>query len=651
MRRTIIKNLRLLLAAISIAAVICVGLIFEPAVKLFGYATLDTNRLDNIKNSLEIFDLDGEEISGAKYCSLSKLNSYTIDAFLCAEDKRFFSHEGVDYCRIISAAIKNISDGRFSQGASTITQQLIKNTHLSNEKSISRKIQEIRLSRAIERKYTKNEILEMYLNILYFGNGAYGISTAAQSFFGKSPSALNLKESVALATIINNPTVFNPYKNPENLNKRINLILKIMKNNGKISQEQHDNAIKDQIALKSPSLLDKYRYFVISQAKEILGCTEEYLYSSGARIYCNVNKNLQTAISKLLDGISVEKAQIIVIDNKSGKIIAHEAKYNGDPSKIRRSPGSTIKPIVCFAPAIEKGIIVPITPILDEKTSFGSYCPSNYKNEYHGWVSCEYALKNSLNIPAVKLLDYVGLEYAKKFANNLGIKTSSDEGLALALGGMTSGTSLKEIASVYSTFARSGLSKESSYINSIFINNKLVYSNPIISHRVMKEETAYLINEMLCECVQSGTAKTIKSLPNVWAAKTGTVGKGNNNTDAYCIAYSTDYTIGVHIFDAPTVTGGNLPAKLANKLIMSDIISTTMFKIPNSILKIDIDGIEYNNNHKVIVAKKSLPQKDKITASFPTFNLPMHPDERSDYEKSLDFFDMNNFTIVDSFFD
>ena len=325
--------------------------------------------------------------------------------------------------------------------------------------------------------------------------------------------------------------------------------------------------------------------------------------------------------------------------------------YNGDPSKIRRSPGSTIKPIVCFAPAIEKGIIVPITPILDEKTSFGSYCPSNYKNEYHGWVSCEYALKNSLNIPAVKLLDYVGLEYAKKFANNLGIKTSSDEGLALALGGMTSGTSLKEIASVYSTFARSGLSKESSYINSIFINNKLVYSNPIISHRVMKEETAYLINEMLCECVQSGTAKTIKSLPNVWAAKTGTVGKGNNNTDAYCIAYSTDYTIGVHIFDAPTVTGGNLPAKLANKLIMSDIISTTMFKVPNSILKIDIDGIEYNNNHKVIVAKKSLPQKDKITASFPTFNLPMHPDERSDYEKSLDFFDMNNFTIVDSFFD
>ncbi|MBR2967896.1 MAG: penicillin-binding protein, partial [Clostridia bacterium] len=318
MGRTTLKNLRILLAAISISAVICVGLIFEPSVKIFGFATLDKNRLDNIKNSLVILDSNGFEISGANYCPITNLNDYTIDAFLCAEDKRFFSHEGIDYYRIIFAAIKNISDRSFSQGASTISQQLIKNTHLTNEKSIKRKVQEIRLSKALERKYTKKEILEMYLNVLYFGNGTYGIAAASQNFFGKDAKNLSIKQSATLAAIINNPSTFSPYKNIENLNKRTNLILNIMKKEGKISENQYNDAISQPLVIKNLSNLNKYHYFVINEAQQILGCTEEFLYSSGAKIYCNIDTNLQSKISSYLSHVQTKNAQIIVIDNSNG---------------------------------------------------------------------------------------------------------------------------------------------------------------------------------------------------------------------------------------------------------------------------------------------------------------------------------------------
>ena len=168
----------------------------------------------------------------------------------------------------------------------------------------------------------------------------------------------------------------------------------------------------------------------------------------------------------------------------------------------------------------------------------------------------------------------------------------------------------------------------------------------------MQEETAYLINEMLNECAKSGTAKRLNAAHLNWAAKTGTVGSNAGNSDAYCIAYSPDYTIGVHVMqDNGSVTGGGLPTKIVKKLIMSDITCNKTFKIPTKIVQMDINALQYKENQKIIAAEKSLPKKDRITASFPIYSLPSISDGRSDYEKGLDFFDMNNFTIVDSFLD
>ena len=645
MSKKIRKTFSFLLAFVCIAIVISIGLIAEPAVKIYGYKELDENRLKNIKNTLVIYD-DEFNLTQASHTPLSLLNSYTIDAFLCAEDKRFFQHEGIDFARILAATVRDIRDGEFTQGASTITQQLIKNSHLTNEKSIRRKIEEIRLSRAIERKHSKNEILEMYLNILYFGNGAYGIGSAASTFFGKSAHELSLRESAMLASIINNPSLYNPYKNLSNLNKRTNLILSLMQ-----QSDQYKNALLDTPKIIPLTLTDKYRYFVIKEACEALGCTEEYLLHGNVKIYCNRNKHLQSKLSKYLSAYNAECLQAIVIENSSGNIIAHEAVFSGDPSNIVRSPGSTIKPIACYAPAIEKKLIVPITPILDKKTNFDSYSPSNYKNEYHGWVSCKYALANSLNVPAVKLLDSIGIDYAKEFIDNMGIRSYEDEGLAIALGGMKYGVSLKDLTSAYTAFARGGTIINTSYINAIYVGDKLVYKPNSNIKRVMKEETAYLINEMLLDCALQGTAKNLNAPKKNWAAKTGTVGSESGNTDAYCIAYSPDYTIGVHVLGSSTTTGGGTPTKIASRLIMSDIICNKCFYPPKNIVQIDIDAIEYTKNQKVIRAKKSLPSKDRIKASFTIDNLPPAPDERSDYEKGLDFFDMDNFTILDGFFD
>lgn len=650
MSKKIRQKLSFLLAFVCIVAVISVGLIVEPAVKLYGYAELDENRLDNIKNTLVIYDEDGSNLTQASYTPISSVNAHTIDAFLCAEDKRFFQHEGIDYARILSAILRDISDRNFTQGASTITQQLIKNSHLNSEKTLSRKIQEIRLSRAIERKYSKNDILEMYLNILYFGNGAYGIGCAADTFFAKSVDKLSLRESAMLASIINNPSLYNPYKNINNLNRRTNLILSLMQKNGKISSEEYRKALQESPKINTLTLTEKYRYFVIKEACEALGCTEEFLLHGNVTIYCNRNKYLQNKLTEYLSGYNAECLQAIIIENSSGDIIAHEAIYSGDPSGIIRSPGSTIKPIACYAPAIEKNLIVPITPILDEQYNFGGYSPSNYKNQYHGWVSCKYALSNSLNVPAVKLLDNVGVDYAKEFMNKMGIHSYENEGLAIALGGMKYGVSLKDLASAYTAFARGGTMTNTSYIKAIYVGDKLVYKPSKNTKRVMKEETAYLINEMLLDCACQGTAKNLNAPKKNWAAKTGTVGNESGNTDAYCIAYSPDYTIGVHMLGSNNATGGGTPTKIANRLIMSDIICDRCFNVPQNILQIDIDAIEYSKNQKVIRAKKSLPYKDRIKASFTLDNLPPIPDERSDYEKGLDFFDMDNFTIIDGFF-
>lgn len=651
--------------------IVAFSLILEPRIQVAAWQQLDNVRLTNVERTITILDNKNNKINDLIYDAnkiftpLESLNSYTVDAFTSIEDQRFYNHNGIDMVRILSAVQRNIFSGSFKEGASTISQQLIKNTHLSSEKNISRKLQEMRISIDLERNYTKKEIIEMYLNILYFGNNIYGIGTASKVMFDKPASKLSIAESALLAGIINNPSKFSPYKNYENSIKRRNLVLSQMLKCKKITALEYESALNEKINLnESTKLNNHYINGVIDEACRILECSKNQLYSGGYTITSNLDKENQGIIGNILDSYTLPQnalSQIIVIENSSGKVISTNGIGNYNYSNIRRQPGSTIKPILCYVPAIEKKLISPISPILDEKTNFGNYSPSNYQNKYYGWTNVQDSLMNSLNIPAVKLLEMSGIEYSKTFAKRAGIPFDNrDTSLNLALGGFYRGVTLNDIAETYQTFANEGVHIESAYIRHIQDKNgKILYKNNQEKTQVMKSGTAYMINEMLGNCAKFGTAKKLSGITNV-CAKTGTVGTKDGNTDAYTIAYNKDYTVAVWIGSQAellgnNITGGGLPAKIASS-IFNKLPTGKSFIQPIDIIKLDIDTLELNENHRVMLAAEDIPKERRKKTTFSTENIPKEYSHYKQYdifsEEFWDFeLDFDNFKIIEGLFD
>lgn len=595
---------------------------------------LDTKKLAGAGNFIEIYDKNDApvaeigSIGEGKKVRISELPKTAKSAFVAAEDKKFYKHHGLDYARILKATIKNISARSFKQGASTISQQLIKNTHLTNEKTLKRKLKEIKLTRALEKKFTKDEILEMYLNTIYFGHNCYGIAGASDYYFSKPAQELTPAESAMLAAIIRSPNNYSPFVSAEKCLSVRNSVLKRMREQGYLNESEYENAVSAPLPEQNANNISSQTYLqCVTGELESLRLTDfPYSTVKGLKIYTYLDSSLQEYIENLSTGADRSGKSIVIEDNDTYGIVA----YYTTEGNIKRQPGSLFKPLAVYAPAIEENQISPCTPIADERTTFGNYAPSNYKDEYHGYVSTRYALSHSLNIPAIKILSTLGIDNSKKYLDKMGLKVSEkDQNLALALGGTNDEYTLTDITAAYALFANGGNYSAPHFIRKIIdTSGNIIYEHLPKPKHVFSEDTAYLINDILKDAAKNGTAKKLASLHAEICAKTGTVGNDSGNTDAYTIAYTGSHSIGVWMGNADRtktdITGGGLPCHYA-MLIYKQLYRTQEprpLPVSDNIEAVSLDRISYEKYHTVLAASPDQPRKYTFTELFRKCNIP-----------------------------
>ncbi len=602
------RIIRLLKTSILFLIVALVCAIAFGTAYIFGFditSRLDPSQIYNSQQSTLVYDRTGTEIAVVHglenriWVPLSAIPVHVRNAFIAAEDVRFYSHSGIDIKRILGALVNDIKAGQLVEGASTITQQLIKNSLLNSKKVFSRKIEEALLAMELERRYSKDQILEMYLNYVYFGSNAYGIEAATRTFFNKPASELTLDEGAMLAGILKSTAHYAPNSNPEEAKGRRNVILGLMAEYGFISQEQAAQAKEVALKLSMQPAGDPYGFYLdaaMESAADILGITFEQLVSSGFRVYTSMDVKMQTLLEQAYrdqtlfpanaeDGTRVQSSSIC-IDPKTGYIMAlmgarsYEVQRGLNRAlKSKRQPGSVIKPLLVYAPALQSRTYSPVSVLKDEPKTFGQYTPKNVGDTYHGIVTMRQALVQSLNVPAVEILFNTGINSAKSFASSLGIKFGpGDNGLSIALGGFETGVTPLELCTGYSALASMGISHTPSFVTSIAdTKGNVLYQAKDASKRVMSQETAFIVSDMLCDVVKSGTGKNLYMKDIQLCGKTGTNGNSNGtNRDIWMAAYNADLcavvwmgfdkTDSAHSLPA-NATGGSYPAKLLKAVI------------------------------------------------------------------------------------
>ncbi len=649
------RGLKILLLAVTAAAVL---FLLCGAVKTLGmdrWVDFDVYRITGCDRTSIIYDGQSDVVTrlhgvqDRTWVSISELQPSTVYAFISAEDARFFEHEGVDVIRIAGAIVADIKAGSYVQGASTISQQLIKLSHLTSEKTISRKAEEAALAYEMERQYSKEDILEMYLNYVYFGGGYYGIEAAAEGYFGVHASDLTLDQSAMLAGILKSPSGYAPHINYAASINRRNNILRLMQDYGYITDDE-----KKQAAAKRPTILhDKneeysgyYTDAVTKSAAALMGITVDELIRGGYSIYSAMDSDIQHYCEEMFKNGELfpaedSEAAIVVLEPSTGMVVAMVGgrSYTGGISfnratDIRRQPGSVIKPVIAYAPAFEYLNYTAADMILDEETTFADYTPSNYGNKYYGWVTVREAVTKSLNVPAVKTLSAVGVYRAKDFAKRCGIEfDDKDDSLALALGGFTYGVSPLQIAGAYSCFASGGIYNTPTLIKKITDRNGLtVYEYRLDNRRVMSEANAYILTSMLKSVVTEGTGHRLNTLDIPIAGKTGTVGLANGNRDAWMAGYTPEYTAVVwQGYDSDrlgllpsSATGGTYPALMLYELfnhIYPDGRSGD-FEKPESVKQYSIDAKTLKKQHKAVLANAMTPQSSRVTEYFTEETAP-----------------------------
>ena len=600
---------------------------------------IDEDALNSSQLYIEVFDNENKPIKefneiNKQYVSINNLKDTTKNAFISIEDKNFYSHHGVNYKRMIKALLNDIKARKLKEGASTITQQLIKNTQLTSDKTLERKIKEIALAQKLEKKYTKDEILEKYLNVIYFGNNCYGIESASNYYFSKPAKDLSSYEAATLSAIIKSPAKYSPTKNPDNCLKRRNLVLNEMYKDNLLPANEYNLSINKPLSLninnEPKNKLNSYSQSAIDEAVSILKIPARQIALKGYKIYTYQNQQKQIALESSIDDQQINcDFSAIVLDNKEHKIEAFIGKSAYKILDNKRQPGSCIKPVLVYGPAINEDIIYPCTPLLDEKTTISDYTPKNIGDVYRGYISAREALSKSINIPSVKVLSYIGIEKAKKYAEEMGFEfDEKDDSYSLALGGMTYGVNILQLASSYTTFANSGNYAPAKFISFITDkNNKIVYVNKTVENQVLREDAAYLITDMLKTCAKTGTAKKLSSLNMDLASKTGTVGKANSkqNLDAWNISYTKEQTVGVWLGNLDNTpidfAGGNQPTEIVRKYF-EQIKDNSKFDVPSSIIEKEIDATELYENHKIVLAGNNTPERYTQKELFSRFNLP-----------------------------
>ncbi len=491
---------------------------------------------------------------------LSQMPRILIKAFVAAEDARFFEHQGIDYRRILGAAFRNIEALDVVQGGSTITQQIAKSFFLTPERSFIRKVKEVILAQRIERYLTKNEILYLYLNQIYLGEGAFGVNAAAKTYFGKSPQNLTLAECAILAGLPPSPNNLSPLRHPKKARERQLYVLNRMVERKMITPEQAQKAIAEEIRLRpkgpkgyneAPFALEQVRLYV----EEKYG--KERLYKGGLKIYTTINSRLQRAAQKaVLTGLEefesrgnkgkgreqVEGA-LVALDPQTGYVLAmvggrdFSASQFNRATQASRQAGSAFKPIV-YAAALDKGF-TPATVIVDEPFSYVDvpgkepWEPQNFDREFWGPITMRKALNFSRNVVTVKIAQSIGIEYLIEYAKNLGIKSKLEPNLSLALG--SANVTLLELTSAYGVFAAQGYRAEPFLITRILDKDGNILEEVEPSAvEVISPQTSYLITSLLQSVIQEGTGQRAKALGRPAAGKTGTT---NDTRDAWFIGF------------------------------------------------------------------------------------------------------------------
>ena len=502
------------------------------------------------------------------------LPPHVVNAVLATEDRRFYSHLGVDFRGIARAFFVNIAKGRLAQGGSTITQQLAKNLFLSRERTIKRKIQELILSFQLEGELTKDEILSTYLNRVYLGSGSYGIDAAARVYFNKSAQELDVRESATIAGLVKAPSRYSPNSNPELSEQRTHVVMRAMADAGYITEQDiQDYKSIPPAPKRKPSSGNSVRYFtdyIVRQLDDLIGGVNEDLVVT-TTLDMPIQKELEVSITKAIlrygPNSDVGQAAGIFMRN-DGAVVAlmggksyESSEYNRVIDSIRQ-PGSAFKPIVYLA-ALENGKTI-YSKMEDKKITQGRYKPKNISGRYSGWVTIDKALTHSLNTVAVNLMREVGVSNVIDTARRLGITADLQPNLSTALG--SSGVPMSQMVGAYATLARGGLAVDPYSIRKIeTVSGDVLYSysKPAKPRQVIEPEPISQINAMMRNVIENGTGAGAK-IPYPAGGKTGTT---QGYRDAWFIGFTQRYTGAVWLGNddnAPMkkITGGSIPAKI-----------------------------------------------------------------------------------------
>ena len=656
-RRVLLAVILLCGAGVAFAA----SLIFE----MDAWSKLDVARITEVPQTLLLYDRDGNEVSALHgredriWIDLSDVPKHTRDAFISAEDARFYDHFGVDVVRILGAAWADIKAGAYVQGASTISQQLIKLSHLTAEKKMERKLEEAVLAYQLERIFNKEEILEMYLNYVYFGGGYYGVEAAARGYFGVHASELTVAQSAQLAGILKAPSRFAPHLDSTASLGRRNVILDLMEEYGFLNADECLAAKAEPAKIVHGEQEVRRGYYIdaaMTEACGALGVDMDTLLTGGYRVYTAMDADVQAECERLFADESnfpvgsngkASEAAIVLLDVETGGVTALLGGRDNDVAlaynravRIRRQPGSVIKPILVYAPALESGYTA-ASMLLDDEIDIAGYKPNNPNGMFAGWVTMRDAVTRSLNVPAVTLMANLGVDESKAFASRLGIEFDArDTSLTLALGGFTYGVSPVMIAGAYAAFADGGVYRAPSTLRYITDSEgNLLYAYAPEGERVMQEANAYVLTSMLQNVVKNGTGKQLGETGIPLAGKTGTAGDEIGNRDVWMAAYNPEYAAAVWMgYDDASggkrlpddATGGTYPAMLLKKLFTHIYAEDEppAFTMPPGVREYRIDTHTLDSEHIAVLANALTPEEASYSE---VFVAGTEPDQLSSY--------------------
>ncbi len=515
------------------------------------------------------------------YMPLDLLPAHVIDAVVATEDRRFYEHNGLDYFGLIRAMFANIRAGRYAQGGSTLTQQLAKNLFLSPQRTIGRKAEELALALWLEVRLSKPDILELYLNRVYFGAGAYGIEAAAQRYFDKSARSLTLGESAVIAALLKAPSKFSPLTNPGAARTRARAVLKKMLAAGYITAEAEAEASRRSVRFAAPRLSKEtsgVEYaidFVLERMPPLIRQFHAKIIVE-TTIDARLQRTSQTAVEKLIERegsqAQVSQAAVAVVDMEGGILAmvggrSHaESQYNR-AIKSRRQPGSAFKPFVYLA-ALESGL-TPESTVYDLPVNIGGWTPRNDNNQFKGAITLRQGLSQSINTVAVRLQYDVGVRKVMATARRLGIKSELRASPSLALG--ASEVSLMEITGAYASFANGGRRVEPHVIRRIRNGTgQILHAMPaVVQQPVISPAHAGAMNDMLNATLVSGTGRRAALFAHPAGGKTGTT---QEFRDAWFIGYTAHLSAGVWVGNDQgqpmnNVRGGSLPAQIWHEIM------------------------------------------------------------------------------------